>query len=105
MALSCRRGSCQATLPLPVRRICERIWYLASVQQMCAQVREYLEKNYSETSGNDTVKLALKALTETVEAGSKNIEVAVVTRDTGAQHPHSIPHLLANMLSPCELLA
>jgi len=48
------------------------------------QVREYLEKNYAETSGNDTVKLALKALTETVEAGSKNIEVAVVSRDTGA---------------------
>ncbi len=51
-------------------------------------MREYLEKNYSETSGNDTVKLALKALTETVEAGSKNIEVAVVTRDTGTRkHP------------------
>lgn len=49
------------------------------------QVREYLEKNYTETSGSDTVKLALKALTETVEAGSKNIEVAVVSRDTGAQ--------------------
>ena len=47
-------------------------------------MREYLEKNYAETSGNDTVKLALKALTETVEAGSKNIEVAVVSRDTGA---------------------
>ena len=49
------------------------------------QVREYLEKNYAETSGNDTVKLALKALTETVEAGSKNIEVAVVSRDAGAR--------------------
>ena len=48
------------------------------------QVREYLEKNYEETSGNDTVKLALKALTEAVEAGSKNIEVAVMTRDAGA---------------------
>ena len=59
----------------------------AADQRLCAhvrQVREYLEKNYAETSGNDTVKLALKALTETVEAGSKNIEVAVISRDSGA---------------------
>ncbi len=47
-------------------------------------MREYLEKNYEETSGEVTAKLALKALTETVEASSKNIEVAVTTRDSGA---------------------
>lgn len=47
-------------------------------------MREYLEKNYEETSGTDTVKLALRALTETVEPGSKNIEIAVMTRDAGA---------------------
>ena len=39
------------------------------------QVREYLEKHYEEKSGMEAVKLAIKALTETVEAGSKNIEV------------------------------
>lgn len=39
------------------------------------QIREFLEKNYVETSGLDTVKLAIKALLETVEAGSKSIEV------------------------------
>ena len=56
-------------------------------------MREYLEKNYAETSGNDTVKLALKALTETVEAGSKNIEVAVVSRVTGAGCHCTLPGL------------
>ena len=47
------------------------------------QVREWLEKNYTATSGADTVKQAIKALTETVEAGSKNMEIAVVEKDTG----------------------
>lgn len=41
----------------------------------CLQVREYLEKHYQELSGMDAVKMAIKALTETVEAGSKNMEV------------------------------
>ena len=49
------------------------------------QVREYLEKHYEETGGDNTAKLALRALTETVEASSKNIEVAVTTKDQGAQ--------------------
>ena len=42
---------------------------------MCVQTREFLEKHYVETSGKETVKLAIKALMETVEAGSKSIEV------------------------------
>ena len=42
------------------------------------QVREYLEKHYEEKSGMEAVKLAIKALTETVEAGSKNIEVGLL---------------------------
>ena len=41
-------------------------------------VKEYLEKNYSETTAADGVKLACRALLEVVEAGSKNIEVAVL---------------------------
>jgi hypothetical protein len=48
------------------------------------QVREYLEKNYKETSGGETVALAVRALMEVVEAGSKNLEVAVMEKDTGA---------------------
>ena len=39
------------------------------------QVREYLEKHYAETAGKETIKLALKSLMETVEPGSKNVEV------------------------------
>ena len=46
-------------------------------------MREWLEKNYAETSGDETVKVAIRALLEVVEAGSKNIEVAVMRKDTG----------------------
>lgn len=41
------------------------------------QVREYLEKQYEEKAGKEAIKLAIKALTETVEAGSKNMEVSI----------------------------
>ena len=47
------------------------------------QVRDFLEKQFKETAGKETVKLAIKALTEAVEAGSKSIELAVVEPDTG----------------------
>ena len=47
------------------------------------QVREYLEKSYEETEGANTVKLAVKALMEVVEAGSKNLEIAVMEKETG----------------------
>jgi hypothetical protein len=47
---------------------------------LCVQVREFLEKHYVETSGRDTVKLTVKALMETVEAGSKSLEVAVMEK-------------------------
>ena len=50
-----------------------------------SQVREYLEKNYEETAGTDTTKLAIKALMEVVEAGSKNLEIAVMEKDTGVR--------------------
>ena len=35
------------------------------------------------TEGRGTMKLAIQALTETVEAGSKSIEIAVMERETG----------------------
>jgi 20S proteasome subunit alpha 4 len=41
-------------------------------------VKEYLEKNYSVETAEDGVKLACRALLEVVEAGGKNIEVAVL---------------------------
>ena len=40
------------------------------------QVREYMEKHYAELSGKDCIKLAIKSMMESVEAGSKNIEVS-----------------------------
>lgn len=46
--------------------------------QILAQTREFLEKNYEETSGDATLKLALRALLETVEASSKTVELAVM---------------------------
>jgi len=46
-------------------------------------VREFLEKHYSEdqvATERGTIKLALKALLEVVQSGSKNMEVAVMRR-------------------------
>jgi len=47
-------------------------------------VREFLEKHYVEAAGNAAVKLAIRALMETVEASSKSIEIAVMEREAGA---------------------
>lgn len=49
---------------------------LTTLDTARTQTREFLEKHYAETSGKDTIKLAIRALMETVEAGSKSIEVA-----------------------------
>ena len=46
-------------------------------------MREFLEKHYEETktdSEHDTIKLAVKALMEVVQSGSKNMEVAIMRR-------------------------
>ncbi|CAD7697241.1 unnamed protein product [Ostreobium quekettii] len=58
-------------------------WKASAIGRNSKTVREFLEKHYTETSGQDTVKLALKALLETVEPGSKTIELAVMEKDTG----------------------
>jgi 20S proteasome subunit alpha 4 len=50
---------------------------------LCVQIREFLEKHYEDTSGRATIKLAIRALMESVEASSKNIEIAVMGRDSG----------------------
>jgi 20S proteasome subunit alpha 4 len=42
------------------------------------QVREYLEKNYSEASGEDAIKLCVKSLMEMIEASGQTIEVMVM---------------------------
>lgn len=46
-------------------------------------MREYLEKNYSPESvktRDSTTMLAIKALLEVVQSGSKNMEVAVIEK-------------------------
>lgn len=60
------------------------------------QVREYLEKHYQELSGMEAVKMAIKALTETVEAGSKNIEVCLA-----ASSWHACAHALSVVAAAC----
>mmetsp|Transcript_33751 Transcript_33751/g.46734 ORF Transcript_33751/g.46734 Transcript_33751/m.46734 type:complete len:249 (-) Transcript_33751:176-922(-) len=59
-------------------------WKANATGRNSKTVLEFLEKNYTETSGDDTVKLAIRALLEVVEPGSKNVEVAVMTRDGGS---------------------
>ena len=58
---------------------------------MC-QVREYLEKNWKETSGRDTLALAVRALMEVVEAGSKNLEIALMEAGTGESNKYFQSH-------------
>lgn len=60
-------------------------WKGSAIGRNSKTVREYLEKNYAETSGRDTIKLAVKALTEVVEGTSSNIELAVV--EAGGKGP------------------
>jgi len=53
-------------------------WKAVAIGRSQKTVKEFLEKNYTEESAVDGVKLACRALLEVVEAGGKNIEVAVL---------------------------
>jgi len=56
-------------------------WKANATGRNSKTIREWLEKNYEETEGAATPKLAIKALLEIVEANGKNIEVAVMKKE------------------------
>ncbi|KAF8653936.1 hypothetical protein HU200_062074 [Digitaria exilis] len=58
-------------------------WKANATGRNSNSMREFLEKNYKDTSGKETIKLAIRALLEVVESGGKNIEVAVMTYEDG----------------------
>ena len=55
-------------------------WKAIAIGRNQKNVKEYLEKNYDEEAAQDGVKLACRALLEVVEAGGKNIEVAILKK-------------------------
>jgi len=58
-------------------------WKANAIGRSAKTVREFLEKHYTEEVANsekETIKLALKALLEVVQSGSKNMELAMMRR-------------------------
>jgi 20S proteasome subunit alpha 4 len=58
-------------------------WMANAIGRSAKTVREFLEKAYTVeavSTEKETIKLALKALLEVVQSGSKNMEVAIMSR-------------------------
>eukprot|EP00013_Stygamoeba_regulata_P028892 CAMPEP_0177648834 /NCGR_PEP_ID=MMETSP0447-20121125/11041_1 /TAXON_ID=0 /ORGANISM="Stygamoeba regulata, Strain BSH-02190019" /LENGTH=222 /DNA_ID=CAMNT_0019151505 /DNA_START=133 /DNA_END=801 /DNA_ORIENTATION=+ len=56
-------------------------WKANATGRNSKPVMEFLEKNFEEgASGDDAVKLTIKALMEVVDSGSNNIEIAVLDK-------------------------
>ncbi|GAM26253.1 hypothetical protein SAMD00019534_094280 [Acytostelium subglobosum LB1] len=60
-------------------------WKAAAIGRNSKTVSEFLEKNYTDTSDHESIKLAVKALLEVVESGNKNIEIVVIRRNQPIQ--------------------
>ncbi|GAV81713.1 LOW QUALITY PROTEIN: Proteasome domain-containing protein, partial [Cephalotus follicularis] len=62
-------------------------WKANATGRNSNSMREFLEKNYEETSGPETIKLAIRALigqqTSGFYCGGKNIEIAMMTKEHG----------------------
>ncbi|KAJ8259711.1 hypothetical protein GJAV_G00172550 [Gymnothorax javanicus] len=59
-------------------------WKANAIGRSAKTVREFLEKKYKEEdteSDTETIKLAIRALLEVVQSGSKNIELAIMKRN------------------------
>ena len=63
-------------------------WKANAIGRSAKTVREFLEKNYTDeaaASDEETKKLAVRALLEVVQSGSKSIELAVMKAGGGVQ--------------------
>ena len=72
--IPCHEYVCNAT---------RHVYKANAIGRSAKTVREFLEKHYDEDATNsehDTIKLAIKALMEVVQSGSKNMEVAIMRR-------------------------
>jgi len=59
-------------------------WKANAIGRSAKTVREFLEKHYSDeiaASEEESIKLALKALMEVIQSGSKNMEIAIMRRN------------------------
>lgn len=56
-------------------------WKANATGRNATNIREFLEKNYTnDMNEEESARLAIKALLEVVESGSKNMEIAIIRK-------------------------